>query len=103
MVDAGGTEAGVVPVGSGSTASMKLISRNVPAFASSNSGYSDPKNANDSNVVAYKAAMQKNSFPADGDITTAAAGWTLGEITVEVLKEAVQSPDGIPEGRFLQL
>ena len=32
--------------------------------------------------------MQENGFPADGDIPTAAAGWAVGEITVEVLKEA---------------
>jgi ABC-type branched-subunit amino acid transport system substrate-binding protein len=61
----------------------------------------DPKNASDPNVVAYKAAMTKAGFPADGDFPTASAGWAVGEVTVEVLKQAAASPDGLTRASIL--
>jgi ABC-type branched-subunit amino acid transport system substrate-binding protein len=61
----------------------------------------DPKNASNQTVVDYKAVMAKNGFPADGDIATAAAGWAVGEFTVEVLKEAAASPDGLTRASIM--
>ena len=61
----------------------------------------DPKNATDPNVVSYKAAMLKQGFPADGDIATAAAGWSVGELTIEVLKEAAGSADGLTRASII--
>jgi branched-chain amino acid transport system substrate-binding protein len=61
----------------------------------------DPKNASLPEVVAYKKAMAENNFPADGDLATAAAGWSVGEFTVEVLKEAAASPDGLTRASII--
>jgi branched-chain amino acid transport system substrate-binding protein len=61
----------------------------------------DPKNAADPIVVDYKAAMTKNGFAADGDFATAGAGWTVGELTVEVLKRAAASPDGLTRASIM--
>ena len=61
----------------------------------------DPKNAADPNVVAFKAAMVKDGFAADGDFPTASAGWAVGEVTVEVLKEAAASPDGLTRASIM--
>ena len=61
----------------------------------------DPKNANDPNVVAFKDAMTRNGFAADGDFPTASAGWAVGEITVEALKQAAASPDGLTRASIL--
>ena len=61
----------------------------------------DPKNAALPVVVDYKAVMAKNGFPADGDFATAAAGWAVGEVTVEVLKRAAASPDGLTRASIL--
>ena len=64
----------------------------------------DPKNASDPNVVNYKAVLKKNGFdPGDpkNDIATAGAGWAIGELTVEVLKEAAASPDGLTRASIM--
>jgi len=61
----------------------------------------DPKNASNPAVVDYKAVMAANAFPADGDLATAAAGWTVGEFTVEVLKQAAASPDGLTRASII--
>jgi ABC-type branched-subunit amino acid transport system substrate-binding protein len=55
----------------------------------------DPANAEDPDVVEYRAAMEAAGFPADGDFATAGAGWTAMELTVEVLQRAAESPDGL--------
>ena len=52
-------------------------------------------------MVAYKAVMTKNGFAADGDFATAGAGWTVGELTVEVLKQAAASPDGLTRASIM--
>ena len=61
----------------------------------------DPKNAADPVVVDFKKVMTDNGFAADGDFATAAAGWTVGELTVEVLKLAAASPDGLTRASIL--
>jgi len=61
----------------------------------------DPKNASDPAVVNYKQAMQAYGFPADGDFPTAAAGWAVGELTAQVLKQAAGSPDGLTRASIL--
>lgn len=61
----------------------------------------DPKNANDPNVENFKAVMAKNGFDPNGDIATASAGWAVGELTVEVLKQAAASPDGLTRASIM--
>jgi len=61
----------------------------------------DPKNASNPKVVDYKAIMTAAGFPADGDFATASAGWAVGEFTVEVLKEAAASPDGLTRASII--
>jgi ABC-type branched-subunit amino acid transport system substrate-binding protein len=61
----------------------------------------DPKNQDLQVVKDFKDAMARNGFPADGDIATAGAGWAVGELTVEVIKEAAQSPDGLTRASIM--
>jgi ABC-type branched-subunit amino acid transport system substrate-binding protein len=61
----------------------------------------DPKNANDPAVKAYRDYMTSFGFPADGDFATAAAGWVIGEYTVQVLTQAAKSPDGLTRASIL--
>jgi len=51
----------------------------------------DPANAENPAVKEYKDFMVSKGFAADGDFATAAAGWTGGEVTVAVLKAALES------------
>lgn len=61
----------------------------------------DPANAEDPAVAEYRAAMLDLGFPANGDFATAAAGWTAGELTVEVLRLASESEDGLTRASIL--
>lgn len=61
----------------------------------------DPANAEDPAVADYRAAMTDLGFPADGDFATAGAGWTAGELTVEVLRLASESDDGLTRASIL--
>lgn len=61
----------------------------------------DPANAEDPAVADYRQAMTDLGFPADGDFATAAAGWTGGELTVEVLKAAAESEDGLTRASII--
>jgi len=61
----------------------------------------DPANAEDPAVADYKKAMTDLGFPADGDFGTAGAGWTAGELTVEVLRLASESEDGLTRASIL--
>jgi ABC-type branched-subunit amino acid transport system substrate-binding protein len=61
----------------------------------------DPKNAAVPEVVSYKAAMAADGVPADGDFATAAAGWSVGEVAAEILKEAAASPDGLTRATII--
>lgn len=61
----------------------------------------DPKNAQDPAVAEYRKAIQDLGFPADGDFATAAAGWTNGELAVQVLKTAAESPDGLTRASII--
>jgi branched-chain amino acid transport system substrate-binding protein len=60
----------------------------------------DPKNAAVPSVVAYKAVMA-SAAPEVTDLPTAGAGWTVGEVTVEVLKQAAASPDGLTRASII--
>jgi ABC-type branched-subunit amino acid transport system substrate-binding protein len=55
----------------------------------------DPKNLEDPEVAAYRQAMTDLGFEPEGDFATAGAGWTAGELTVEVLRQAAASEDGL--------
>lgn len=61
----------------------------------------DPANADDPAVADYRAAMIDLGFPADGDFATAAAGWTGGELTIEVLKAAAESDEGLTRASII--
>jgi branched-chain amino acid transport system substrate-binding protein len=61
----------------------------------------DPANAADPAVADYRTAMADLGFPADGDFATAGAGWTAGEVTVEVLRLASESEDGLTRASIL--
>ena len=62
---------------------------------------SDPANLEDPEVKAYRQAMLDLGFAADGDFATAGVGWTTGELAVEVLRLASESPDGITRASIL--
>ncbi|MDQ3294236.1 MAG: ABC transporter substrate-binding protein [Actinomycetota bacterium] len=61
----------------------------------------DPANASDPDISAYRDAMTAAGFAADGDFATAAAGWVTGELTVETLRLAAESPDGLTRASIL--
>ena len=61
----------------------------------------DPANLEDPAVADYRAAMEELGFPADGDFATGAAGWTGGELAVEVLRLAAESEDGVTRASIL--
>jgi branched-chain amino acid transport system substrate-binding protein len=61
----------------------------------------DPKNANDPNVVKFKQAMTDYGFKSDGDYPTAGAGWAVGELTAQILKQAAASPDGLTRASII--
>ena len=61
----------------------------------------DPANDADPDVSAYKEAITALGFAPDGDFATAAAGWTVGELTVEVLIRAAESPDGLTRASII--
>ncbi len=62
---------------------------------------SDPKNANDPQVQTFKQAMTDYGFKSDGDYPTAAAGWAVGELTAQILKQAATSPDGLTRASII--
>jgi ABC-type branched-subunit amino acid transport system substrate-binding protein len=62
---------------------------------------SDPKNANDPQVQTFKKAMTDYGFKPDGDYPTAAAGWAVGELTSQILKQAAASPDGVTRATII--
>ena len=61
----------------------------------------DPKNLQDPAVADYRKAITGLGFKADGDFATAGVGWTVGQLTVEVLKQAAKSPDGLTRASIL--
>ncbi len=61
----------------------------------------DPANADVEAVAAYRSAMIDLGFPADGDFATAGAGWTGGELTVEAIRMAADSDDGLSRASIL--
>ena len=72
-------------------------------YTSASGGIADIGNAE---VVAsnpdYQAYVDYMTAAGKGDIiTTAAAGWTVGEVTVEILKQAAASPDGLTRASII--
>jgi branched-chain amino acid transport system substrate-binding protein len=61
----------------------------------------DPANASDPDVAAYREAMTAAGAPADFDFATGAAGWTTGELTVEVLRLAAESEGGLTRASII--
>jgi ABC-type branched-subunit amino acid transport system substrate-binding protein len=55
----------------------------------------DPANASNPAVVELKDGLDAYGFAADGDVATAAAGWQIGVLTLEILKNAADSADGL--------
>jgi branched-chain amino acid transport system substrate-binding protein len=60
----------------------------------------DPKNASVPAVAEFLAAY--NAAGITGDPTLAGTGWTIGETTVAVLKQAAASPDGLSRKSIIE-
>ncbi|CAN5726376.1 hypothetical protein BH24ACT5_BH24ACT5_23210 [soil metagenome] len=50
-------------------------------------------------VAAYAAEMEKQGFT--DIITTASAGWNVGEVTVAILQQAAASPEGLTQASIM--
>jgi branched-chain amino acid transport system substrate-binding protein len=61
----------------------------------------DPANESDPAVAQFKADLDATGREFGGDYATAYAGWVLGELTVEVLRIAAESPDGLTRASIL--
>jgi ABC-type branched-subunit amino acid transport system substrate-binding protein len=61
----------------------------------------DPAWDEDPGVAAFKTAITDLGFAADGDFATAGVGWTVGELTVEVIKAAAASEDGLTRASIM--
>jgi ABC-type branched-subunit amino acid transport system substrate-binding protein len=61
----------------------------------------DPKNDEDPDVQAYKEALVDLGFDPEGDFATAGAGWTGGELVVEVIRQAAESEDGLTRASIM--
>lgn len=61
----------------------------------------DPALASDPDVAAYRDAMTAAGVASDFDFATAAAGWTTGELTVEVLRLAAESDEGLTRASII--
>jgi branched-chain amino acid transport system substrate-binding protein len=61
----------------------------------------DPANASDPDVAEYLEEMRRLGAPPNDDFATAAAGWTTGELTVEVLRRAAESDDGLTRASII--
>jgi hypothetical protein len=61
----------------------------------------DPANDSDPAVSEYKANIDASGAEIADDYATAYAGWVLGELTVEVLKNAAESDDGLTRASIL--
>jgi branched-chain amino acid transport system substrate-binding protein len=62
---------------------------------------SDPKNAADPAVKEFKAAMAATGFSPTGDFPTASAGWAVGVVLAEILKQAAASSDGLTRASII--
>jgi len=60
----------------------------------------DPKNAGDAKVKAYVDYM--TSLGLGDKITTASVGWTVGEVTVHILQQAMKSADGLTRASIME-
>jgi len=63
----------------------------------------DPANAEEPGIKKYKETITGLGFAADGDFATAGVGWTVGELTVEALRRAAESPDGLTRASILDV
>ena len=61
----------------------------------------DPANDSDEAVAQFRADLDATGRDFGGDYATAYAGWVAGELTVEVLRLASESEDGITRASIL--
>lgn len=59
----------------------------------------DPKNAEDPDVKAYVDYM--NSIGKGDLVTTASTGWTVAEVVVAIIKQAMESPEGLTRASII--
>lgn len=59
----------------------------------------DPANDEIPEVAEYKAFLESEGL--SDIVTTAATGWTTGEITVAILKQAAESPEGLTRASII--
>lgn len=71
-------------------------------FTSNNSGLVDitnPQNQTLAGVAEYLAFIEEAGL--SGTIPTSASGWTYGEVTVEILRRAAESPAGLTQASII--
>jgi ABC-type branched-subunit amino acid transport system substrate-binding protein len=61
----------------------------------------DPANESDAAVAEYRTSIDSTGVEFNDDYATAYAGWVLGELTIEVLKNAAESDDGLTRASIL--
>jgi branched-chain amino acid transport system substrate-binding protein len=61
----------------------------------------DPANDSDEAVAQFRADIDATGRDFGGDYATAYAGWVAGELTVEVIRLASESPDGLTRASIL--
>jgi branched-chain amino acid transport system substrate-binding protein len=66
-----------------------------------NKDANDPANDADPEVADYKQAITDLGFAADGDFATASVGWSNAELTIELLKTAAASEDGLTRASII--
>lgn len=71
-------------------------------YTSASAGIRDilnPENASVPGVAAYLAEMESQG--QSDSVPTSSAGWTVGELTVEILRQAAESPDGLTQASIM--
>lgn len=72
-------------------------------YSSASAGLRDPDDPAEQEVPAvqtYVGAMQDGGYPASS-ISVGAAGWMVMETTVEILRQAAESPDGLTRAAII--
>jgi ABC-type branched-subunit amino acid transport system substrate-binding protein len=72
-------------------------------YSSASAGLRDPDDPDEQEVPAvqtYIEAMQAGGYPASS-ISVGAAGWNVMETTVEILRQAAESPDGLTRAAII--
>lgn len=72
-------------------------------YSSASAGLRDPDDPAQQEVPAvqnYRQAMEEGGYPASS-VSVGAAGWSVMETTVEILRQAAESPDGLTRAAII--